>query len=66
MTTVYAIGYVTNAKIFLVGFVHARRNTTREKVIDTVLTDSDFVKTLDLIDQSWWYHTDRLVVSLYR
>ena len=65
--TTYAIGYVTSSKIILVGFVQvSHRTADREKILDKVFTNSDFVRVLDIIDEEWWYKTDRLVVSLYR
>lgn len=64
----YAISYVTESKVFFVGIIgiRSRRTTNRENILDRVFTDSNFIRTLGLIDNEWWYNTDRLVVSLYR
>lgn len=37
---------------------------TISKLVDSLLTDKEFVAQMDELDPEWWYNTDKIILDL--
>lgn len=37
---------------------------SRERILEILFTDKDFIDAMDEIDPEWWYKTDKIIIDL--